>query len=63
MNTTFLTEKNAAIYLQVAPATLSRWRWAGKGPTFRKFEGAVRYALSDLEAFAAGAVVEREARA
>ena len=33
-----------------------RWRWAGKGPAFRKFGRAVRYALSDLEALNRGGI-------
>ena len=48
---TLITEKEAAIILCVAVATLRRWRWACKGPQFRKIGGAVRYALSDLQAF------------
>lgn len=49
----FLTETDAALYLGLAPATLSRWRWRGdRGPRARKFGGAVRYAMTDLQAFA-----------
>ncbi len=46
-----LNEKEVADTLNVKVATLRRWRWAGKGPVFRKIGGAVRYHLSDLEAF------------
>ncbi len=49
----FVTEAKAADYLGLAPATLSRWRWAVKGPAYRKFGTAVRYSITDLEDFAA----------
>lgn len=45
----FLTEKEAAEVLNVAPKTLSRWRWLGKGPKYHKFGGAVRYMSRELE--------------
>lgn len=53
MTPEYLKEEAAAAVLQIAPKTLSRWRWAGKGPRYYKFGGAVRYAKSDLDAFAA----------
>ena len=52
MNNHLLKEAEAAERLAVAVATLRRWRWAGKGPVFRKFGSAVRYAESDLREFA-----------
>lgn len=48
----FLKEKDAATYLSVAPTTLAGWRATGKGPNFRKFEGAIRYSKADLETYA-----------
>lgn len=58
MERSFLTESEAASFLGLAKATLARWRWQGdQGPVCRKFGGAVRYARSDLEAFAANSVV------
>lgn len=54
-----LCESEAADYLGLAPKTLSRWRWAGKGPTYRKLGAAVRYARSDLDAFITDAEVAR----
>ncbi len=48
----FLRETEAAEYLGLAPKTLSRWRWAGRGPVYRKFHTAVRYSVDDLERFA-----------
>jgi len=48
----FLTTADAAARLGLAPRTLERWRWAGRGPAFRKFGGCIRYALADLDAWA-----------
>jgi Helix-turn-helix domain len=50
-----LNERQAADLLNVRVATLRRWRWAGKGPAFRKIEAAVRYSPVDLEAYIASA--------
>ncbi len=55
MTDQLLTEKEAAAVLRLSPSTLTRWRWANKGPLFRKFGGAVRYAQSDLDAYVEGA--------
>ena len=52
MDTYYYNEKDAAKFLGLASTTLSRWRWARKGPVFTKLSGAVRYSLTDLEAFA-----------
>lgn len=54
-DTIFLTEAQAAERLSLAPNTLAKWRWRGQGPAFRKFGGAVRYALADLDAYAEAA--------
>lgn len=51
MMTNLLNELQAAEMLSVSPATLRRWRWAGKGPRFRKIGGAVRYAPGDIDAY------------
>lgn len=51
MSNHLLKEAEAAERLSVAVATLRRWRWAGKGPVYRKIESAVRYAESDLREF------------
>ena len=48
---TLINETEAAMCLGLSPTTLRRWRWAGKGPSFLKIGGAVRYDLSQLEAF------------
>jgi Helix-turn-helix domain len=47
-----LTNIEAADYLRLSPRTLDRWRWAGRGPKFKKIGGAIRYALNDLNDFA-----------
>ncbi len=44
-------EREAARRLNLKIKTLQRWRWAGKGPKFRKLGAAVRYLESDLDAF------------
>jgi predicted DNA-binding transcriptional regulator AlpA len=47
----FLREGEAAALLGLSPKTLSRWRWAGRGPAYRKFGSSVRYAVVDLERY------------
>lgn len=54
-----LNEAKAAEYLGVSPKTLSGWRWAGKGPVYRKLESAVRYVIADLDEFLAKGRVAR----
>jgi hypothetical protein len=47
-----MTEKEAAIYLAVAPKTLRQWRCYGKGPPFYRYEvggGVIRYNRVDLD--------------
>ena len=46
-----LTEIDVAQILNLKVSTLRRWRWAGKGPRFLKFGGAVRYDPVDLQDF------------
>jgi predicted site-specific integrase-resolvase len=48
-----VNETEAARRLGISVKTMRRWRWAGQGPVFTKLGGAVRYSLSDLEAFVA----------
>jgi hypothetical protein len=52
-----MNEADAAKHLGVQPKTLTRWRWAGKGPRYVKVGALVKYALADLEAYIAGATV------
>ena len=58
-NSPYVTELEAATFLALSPKTLSRWRWAGKGPSYKKLGSSVRYAPEDLEAFANRGRVER----
>ena len=52
MQQSLLTTKQAAIYLNVSAAFLERDRWAGARIPFRRIgTRAVRYVLSDLEAY------------
>lgn len=51
-DTPLLTNAEAAAYLKMSPRTLDRWRWAQRGPVFKKVGGAVRYTLADLNSFA-----------
>ena len=52
MDCKYYPEARAAEFLAISPKTLSRWRWAGRGPKYRKFGGAVRYHIDDLVAYA-----------
>ena len=46
-----VTERDAAERLSLAVSTLRRWRWAGRGPAYRKLGAAVRYHVDDLAAY------------
>lgn len=46
-----LRETDAAVYLGLAPKTLARWRWQGKGPAFHKLGSAVRYSVQELDTY------------
>ncbi len=48
----FLRPREAAEILGVSPRTLDRRRSRGLGPAYYKFGSAVRYRLSDLNAWA-----------
>ncbi len=48
-----LTTKEAAVYLNLHPSTLEKWRVKGVGPlACRLGTKAIRYRRSDLDAFA-----------
>lgn len=49
---THLDTKQAAVWLGLSARTLERWRLTGEGPRFRKLGRCVRYAITDLVAFA-----------
>ena len=47
----FLKEKELGSILDVRIKTLQRWRLQGTGPKYKKLGGAVRYDISDVEAW------------
>jgi len=50
MPDTYLLPDEAASYLRVAVKTLTKWRWLGKGPPYRKVAGnLIRYVQSELD--------------
>ena len=51
-HTRYLTNSEAAAYLNLSPRTLENWRVLGGGPRFRKFGRRVIYAVDDLELWA-----------
>jgi hypothetical protein len=46
-----LTTTEAAVYLNVKPATLCQWRWNGRGPKFCKIGRSIRYLPHHLDEF------------
>ncbi len=48
-----LNEKEVAELFSVKVSTLRRWRWCGRGPSFLKLGGAVRYDPQELKNFLA----------
>ncbi len=48
----YVTTREAADLLHVAPATLERWRWSKRGPAYRRFGGLIRYDQSELLSWA-----------
>lgn len=51
MNHSLLTEKALAERWDIKSATLSQWRWNGRGPQFMKIGRRVFYRIQDIEAF------------
>jgi predicted DNA-binding transcriptional regulator AlpA len=53
----FLSEREAAQYLNVSCSLLQKMRMAGycrrgvSGPSFHRFGGAIRYSMAELEAW------------
>lgn len=45
----YLTNREAAAFLRLAPRTLDRYRYLGCGPRYHKFGRKVIYARLDLE--------------
>lgn len=52
LNTTFLTQREAAALLRLSERTLERYRLSGTGPAFVKLGRRVVYRAADLDAFA-----------
>ena len=53
-----LTTRELADVLSVSPHTLDNWRSASRGPTYFRFEGTVRYRMSDVVAWLEGKQVQ-----
>ena len=49
-----LTIKQLAVILGVSSRTLDNWRAACRGPAYFRFEGTIRYRMSDVEAWLKG---------
>ena len=49
-----LTEREAAEFLDLQPATLRHWRVQERGPLYYRIGGAIRYHRTDLEDFLRG---------
>jgi hypothetical protein len=47
----FITPHLLAKRWSLTSATLSQWRWSGRGPVFLKIGGRVLYRLEDIEQF------------
>jgi len=50
-NVQYLNTMQLAERLNLSVATLARWRYAGKGPEYVKFGGAVRYSSNAVGMF------------
>lgn len=46
-----LTEREAAEFLDLQPATLRHWRVQERGPVYYRIGGAIRYHRTDLMSF------------
>lgn len=47
----FIDEKKLAERWDVQPKTLQKFRYSGKGPSFYRIGGSIRYAMSDILSF------------
>ena len=48
----YMTEKQAAEYAGLKPATLRVWRCTGRGPAYYRTQtGRIRYSAEDLDQF------------
>jgi len=53
LSSALMIPQDAADYLNLSVDTLAEWRCRGGGPIFHKLGRAVRYRLSDLDAWLA----------
>lgn len=53
----YLTETQAAEYLNVAPGTLRKWRHRRRGPDYHRAGYFIRYKMEDLTSFIEGSKV------
>lgn len=54
MQSSFLTPEELAARWNMPPATLSQWRWNGRGPQYFKIGRHVLYKVEDIEQFEEG---------
>jgi hypothetical protein len=47
----FYSERDLAVVLGVSVKTVQGWRFRGQGPAWKKFSGAVRYPVDQLDAW------------
>jgi len=57
MGETYLTPREAAVYLRTSPSTLAKRRLHGNGPCFVRLGRAVRYRRADLDEWMSGSAV------
>lgn len=60
-NKGLMGEEFAAPYLSVAVQTLRNWRWRRIGPPYVKMGRAIRYRVSDLDAYIEANRIETDA--
>lgn len=51
MKTPFLTAEQLATRWNTTPATLSQWRWNGRGPIYTKIGRGILYHIEDIKQF------------
>ena len=52
MGKRYMTEQEAADFLNLSVKTLQKWRYQGSGPVYHKFGKVVRYQQTELDEFA-----------
>jgi predicted DNA-binding transcriptional regulator AlpA len=62
MKDTLLTPEEVSERLMIKVGTLGRWRYARRGPKFRKIGRMIRYLASDVEQWIRSRGVETELR-